>query len=53
MSNHQSKPNINDRFIKSCKFCGKGYKIKQCPAKDKTSNKCNKMDHFASKFRSS
>ena len=59
MSNHQSKSNSNstkdnnDKFIKSCSNHGKGHKIKQCPAKDKPCNTCNKICHFASKCRSS
>ena len=58
MSNHQNKINSNntkdnnDKFIKSCRNCGKGHKIKQCPAKDKPCNKCNKIGHFANKCRS-
>ena len=50
-SNYQNKTNSNDRVIKSCKFCAKDHHIKQCPAKDKTSHKSNKMGHFASKCR--
>ena len=59
MSTHQSKVNSNntkdnnDKFIKSCRNCGKGHEIKQCPAKDKPCNKCNKIGHFANKCRSS
>ena len=49
MSNHHSKitQDNNDKFIKSCRNCGKGQKVKQCPAKDKLCNKCNKIGHFA------
>ena len=57
ISHHKSKANnqnsSNNKFIKSCKFCGKSHQIKQCPAKDKTCNKCNKIGHFANKCRSS
>ena len=55
MGNHHSKiiQDNNDKFIKSCRNCGKGHKVKQCPAKDKPCNKCNKMGHFANKCRSS
>ena len=59
MSNHQNKINSintkdnNDKFIKSCRNCGKGHKIKQCPAKDKPCNKYFKIDHFANECRSS
>ena len=55
VSNHQNKINShntkdnNDKFIKSCRNCGKGHKIKQCPVKDKPHNKCNKIGHFANK----
>ena len=59
MSNHQNKTNgnntknNNDKVIISCRNCGKVNKIKQCPAKDKPCNKCNKIGHFANKCRSS
>ena len=59
MSTHQSKVNSdntedsNNKFIKLCRKCGKGHKIKQYPAKDKPCNKCNKIGHFANKCRSS
>ena len=59
MSNHQNKTDSNntkdnnDKFIKSCRNCGKGHKIKQCLRKDKPCNKCNKIGHFANKCRSS
>ena len=46
MSNHQTRTNSNTRFTKSYKFCGKGHKIKQDPAKYKTCNRCNKLSHF-------
>ena len=59
MNHHQNKINSNntkdnnDKFIKSCRNCGNSHKIKQCPPKDKPCNKCNKIDHFANKCRSS
>ena len=58
MSNCQNKINSNntkdnnDKFIKSCRNCGKGHKIKQYPAKDKPCNKCKKIGHFANKCSS-
>ena len=58
MSNHQNRTNSNytkennDKFIKSCRNCGKGHKIKQYPVKDKPCNKCNNIGHFANKCRS-
>ena len=59
MSNRKNKINSNntrdnnDTFIKSCRNCGKGQRIKKCPAKDKMCNKCHKIGHFANKCRSS
>ena len=59
ISNHQNKINSNNtkdnngKFIKLCRNCGKGHKIKQCPAKDKPCNKCNIIGHCANKCRSS
>ena len=43
VSNQQSKTNSNARHIKSCKFCGKGHKIKH-HAKHKTCNNITKKD---------
>ena len=56
MGLHYSKVANNansESFQKLCKHHGKGHKQDQCPAKDKTCSKCNKMSHFAHKFRSS
>ena len=32
--------------MKECKYCLKGHKQDQCSGKDKTYNKCNKIDIF-------
>ena len=37
----------SDSIIKSCMYFRKGHKQGQCPPKDKTCNKCNKIGHFA------
>ena len=41
-----------DKFIKSCKFCGKGHNTGQCQANHAKCHKCNKVGHFGNVCRS-
>lgn len=47
--------NSMKRDVKDCKFCGQThpYDKKQCPAFGRKCNKCQDMNHFATKCRSS
>ena len=42
-----------DKFIKSCKYCGKYHNTGQCPPKHAKCHKCSKVGHFANVCRSS
>lgn len=44
---------IDSTIPQECGNCGKDVKHKYCPAKGKSCNKCGKINHFASKCRSS
>ena len=42
-----------DKFIKSCKYCGKCHNTGQCPGMHVKCDKCSQVGHFANICRSS
>ena len=45
-SNKKDGKQSKDKFIKSCKFCGKVHNTGQCPAKHVKCHKCSKVGHL-------
>ena len=52
-SDKEDGKHSKDKFIKSCKYCGKGHNTGQCLAKHVKCHKCSKVGHFANVCRSS
>ena len=46
-SNKRDGKQNKNKFIKSCKYCGKGHNTGQCPARHAKCHKCSKVGHFA------
>ena len=52
-SNKKDGKQSKDKFIMSCKCCGKGHNTGQCPAMHIKCHKCSKVEHFVNVCRSS
>ena len=52
-SNKNDGKQRKEKFIKSCKYCGKDHNKGQSPAKHVKCHKCSKIGHFANVCRSS
>ena len=42
----RSRQQSTQRYVKECKYCGKGHAVRECPAYGKQCSKCKKMGHF-------